>query len=72
MDRRTHGLLTKKPPAQTYCGLSADDRVATTDPFIVDCNDCKKNMIIAGVLPDPNFTTQRGRPKGSGKKGWFS
>jgi hypothetical protein len=70
-DRRTHGLLTTKPPAQTYCGLDTYGRKATADPFAVDCEDCKRNMRIAGVLPDlqaPIEPRGRGRPRGSTKK----
>ncbi len=71
-DGRTHGVLTTKPPAQTYCGLSIDGNItSTSDPFNVDCSDCKRYMKLMGILPDLTAPIQprgRGRPTGTTKK----
>lgn len=67
-DRTTHGVLTHRPPAQTYCGLPTEGKNTTDDPFAVTCNKCKSMMELMGLLPskNPNITTQRGRPKKKG------
>lgn len=65
MDRRTHGILTEKYPAQTYCGLATTGRKTTHDPFQVDCEECRPVMRLMGILPDisePNQPRGRGRP----------
>lgn len=61
-DRNTHGLLTTKPPAQTYCGLPAEGHRVTTDPFGVTCSNCRRYMQLTS---DENYGQVRGpgRPK---------
>lgn len=72
-DLRTHGLLTTKPPAQTYCGLSAEGLKTTTDPFRVTCSNCTRLMEITDERPTQENILPRGpgRPPGSKKNGGF-
>jgi len=72
-DFRTHGLLTPKPPAQTYCGLSAEGLKTTTDPFRVTCGECNRLMEITDERPTKDNMIPRGpgRPAGPKKGGFF-